>query len=63
MLKNYLLIFAFLLTNILVYSQNIPEKNTPFLQTYLPDDYGNHGKIWEIKSAPNGLIYMASEND
>ncbi|WP_185146895.1 triple tyrosine motif-containing protein [Chryseobacterium echinoideorum] len=34
----------------------------PFIQNYLPKDYGNHGKIWEINAADNGLVYMASEN-
>lgn len=62
MLKYYFLVLSLFLTNFLVYSQNIPEKDTPFLYTYLPEDYGNHGKIWEIKSAANGLVYMASEN-
>ncbi|KQT20571.1 hypothetical protein ASG31_17540 [Chryseobacterium sp. Leaf404] len=62
MLKLSLLIFAFLIPAVWISSQNIPQKDMPFLQTYLPDDYGNHGKIWEIKSAENGLIYMASEN-
>jgi hypothetical protein len=32
------------------------------VQNYLPDSYGNHGKIWDIKSAKNGMIYMASED-
>lgn len=34
----------------------------PFVQNYLPENYGNHGKIWEMKSVQNGLTYLASEN-
>lgn len=62
MLNNCFIFLFLFLTNVFAVAQNIPEKDMPFLQNYLPEDYGNHGKIWEIKSAKNGLIYMASEN-
>jgi len=59
--KCFIFLFLFL-TNIFAPAQNVPERDMPFLQNYLPEDYGNHGKIWEMKSAGNGLIYMASED-
>ncbi|MBW8361585.1 MAG: hypothetical protein K0M56_05285 [Kaistella sp.] len=57
-----LFIFFFVLVNIFSYSQNISEKGSPYIKNYLPKDYGNHGKIWAISSARNGLVYMASDN-
>ena len=54
---SYLLFFFFAFLS----SQDIQQKGLPFMQNYLPQDYGNHGKIWDIKSAKNGLVYMASE--
>ncbi len=54
---SYLLVFFFAFLS----SQDIQQKGLPFMQNYLPQDYGNHGKIWDIKSAKNGLVYMASE--
>lgn len=43
-------------------AQEIPEKGIPFVKNFLPEEYGNHGKVWEISSAQNGIVYMASEN-
>lgn len=38
-----------------------PPKGIPFLYSYYPQDYHNAGKIWDIKTAPNGLVYLASD--
>lgn len=62
MLKKFTTYLLLLLISIFCKSQDISEKGVPFIQNYLPENYGNHGKIWEIKSAENGLVYMASEN-
>jgi AraC family transcriptional regulator, chitin signaling transcriptional activator len=43
------------------FSQHFPEKGMPLLQTYTPDQYHNKGKIWDIGSAPNGVVYMAAD--
>ena len=61
MYKRYLTYILFL-SFLFSHAQDIAEKGIPFIKNYLPEDYGNHGKIWEIKSAQNGLVYMASEN-
>lgn len=45
-----------------VFSQFIPLKGVPDLENYLPNQYGHHGKTWDIKSAKNGIVYMASDN-
>lgn len=34
----------------------------PFLKNFIPEQNGIMGKIWEIHAAPNGIIYMASDN-
>lgn len=59
---KHLTVFLFLLISTILNSQNIQNKGVPFIQNYLPKDYGNHGKIWEIGAARNGLVYMASED-
>ena len=45
-----------------IFAQNIPDKGVPHLENYLPGDYGNHGKIWDICTAKNGIVYTASED-
>ncbi len=41
--------------------QNSPEKGVPLLQNYLPGNYQDKGKIWDMNSAPNGIVYFASD--
>jgi hypothetical protein len=38
-----------------------PEKGVPLLQNFTPAQYQNSGKIWDIQSASNGMVYMASD--
>jgi hypothetical protein len=40
--------------------QQLPEKGVPLLKNYSPADYNHKGKIWDIDTAPNGIVYMAS---
>lgn len=42
-------------------AQVLPEKGVPLLQNYPPVQYQNKGKIWDIFSAPNGIVYMAAD--
>ena len=44
------------------FAQYIPTKGVPHLENYLPNQYGHNGKIWDICSAKNGIVYMASDN-
>ena len=37
-------------------------KGMPPLQTFTPAQYGNKGKIWDIATAPNGIVYMAADS-
>ncbi len=39
----------------------LPQKGVPLLQNFTPADYSHKGKIWDIDSAPNGIVYMASD--
>lgn len=43
-------------------AQDIPSKGVPALRNFMPSEYDNKGKVWSIDSAPNGLVYMASDN-
>jgi ligand-binding sensor domain-containing protein len=42
------------------FAQELPEKGVPELRAYTPPEYNNQGKIWDIDSAPNGIVYMAA---
>lgn len=45
----------------MTFAQPIPEKGVPFLENFTPIQYQNSGKIWDIKTAPNGMVYMAAD--
>jgi len=51
----------FLLSGVFVFSQTLPEKGVPWLDNYTPAQYHDKGKIWNIQTAPNGLVYMAAD--
>lgn len=42
-------------------AQKFPKKGVPLLKNYPPSQYHNKGKIWDISTSPNGLVYMASD--
>jgi hypothetical protein len=42
-------------------AQRIPLKGMPLTENFTPEQYLNKGKIWDISSAPNGIIYMAAD--
>lgn len=44
-----------------VIAQQLPDKGMPEMQSYTPSEYQNSGKIWDIDSAPNGIVYMAAD--
>jgi len=61
-LKNLAMSLLLLLSGaIAAFTQVLPEKGVPLLQSFTPDQYRNKGKIWDIQSAPNGIIYMAAD--
>lgn len=60
MVRNSLLIIFFLCCFGSLRGQKFPEKGVPFIQNYLPEEYGDSGKIWAIQSAKNGIVYFAS---
>lgn len=52
---------AIILGTLVAFAQKFPEKGMPLLQNYTPDNYQNKGKIWDIGSAGNGIVYMAAD--
>jgi len=56
-----LYIFILVLTAHFSQAQLIPEKGVPHLNNYPPTHYQNKGKVWDIGTTPNGLVYMASD--
>jgi AraC family transcriptional regulator, chitin signaling transcriptional activator len=53
--------FLFMLGSLLAFGQTIPQKGMPLLTNYTPQQYQQQGKVWDIASAPNGLVYMAAD--
>lgn len=51
----------FLFLALAAFAQTPAEKGVPLLQSYTPTDYHNKGKVWDICSAPNGIVYMAAD--
>ncbi len=51
---------VFFCGNVLL-SQTFPEKGLPLLHNYPPERYAQAGKVWDIQSAPNGLVYFATD--
>jgi DNA-binding CsgD family transcriptional regulator/ligand-binding sensor domain-containing protein len=40
---------------------NAEQKGMPPLKNYNPADYLNKGKIWDIRSSPSGMVYLAAD--
>lgn len=45
----------------MVSAQVLPEKGVPLIRNFAPAQYHNQGKIWDIRSAPNGIVYLAAD--
>jgi AraC family transcriptional regulator, chitin signaling transcriptional activator len=56
---TYFLVFAF--GTLVSFAQNLPEKGVPLLQNFTPVQYQNRGKVWDINTAENGILYMAAD--
>lgn len=54
-------IFLFFLSISVTNAQDIPTKGVPVLKNFSPSDFNNKGKVWSIDSAPNGIVYFASD--
>ncbi len=61
-MKTYLiLLLLFLFGTIASNGQDFPDKGIPLLENFSPADYQNKGKVWDITSTPNGIIYGAAD--
>ena len=56
---GYLILF--LSSALTAFAQIFPEKGVPLIENFTPLQYQNKGKIWDIKTAPNGIVYMAAD--
>lgn len=43
------------------FAQKFPLKGMPYIENFTPEEYFNKGKIWDISSAPNSIVYMAAD--
>lgn len=53
--------YAFFLGASVLCAQEISEKGVPWIDSYTSGQYNKHGKIWDIASANNGIVYMAGD--
>lgn len=44
-----------------VSAQVLPEKGVPLIRNFTPAQYHNKGKIWDIDTSPNGIVYLAAD--
>ena len=42
-------------------AQQIPHWGVPYIDVYTPESYLNAGKVWDISSASNGILYFATD--
>ncbi|MCE1200952.1 MAG: hypothetical protein LWX09_02505 [Bacteroidia bacterium] len=61
-MRNRVIILVFpVFFTLLTSAQELPKKGVPLLRNFTPAQYENKGKIWDITSAPNGIVYMAAD--
>lgn len=61
MIKHTIILFLFVFLSNICHGQIFPEKGVPFLKNYSPSTYQNKGKVWDIETSPNGIVYFASD--
>lgn len=54
----YHLIFLF---GINAFAQEVPHRGVPYLDVFMPEQYDNAGKIWEIQSNDQKILFLASD--
>lgn len=59
-LPTFIWVFFFILSHAFP-ATSFSEKGVPLLENFTPAQYHNRGKIWDIRSAPNGIVYMAAD--
>lgn len=59
--KGILTSIILILGNWVLQAQMLPEKGVPMLRNYPPALYQNQGKIWDMGSAPNHILYLAAD--
>ena len=59
-MKSQTLLIFFLISFFCI-SQNTIFNGVPFIKNYLPNQYQNKGKVWNIDFSSNGMMYFASD--
>jgi AraC family chitin signaling transcriptional activator len=57
--KIIVLFFSFF--SLILFAQNLQVKGVPRIENFSPNQYKNAGKIWDINSAKNGVLYFAAD--
>ncbi|MEM9545734.1 MAG: triple tyrosine motif-containing protein [Bacteroidota bacterium] len=50
-----------LLFTVKIHAQEVPELGVPYLDVYMPEHYQNAGKIWDIQSNNQNVLFLASD--
>ena len=54
-------LFLFSLFSFILFAQNLDVKGVPFIKNFTPSNYKSAGKIWDVSSAKNGILYFAAD--
>ena len=54
----YQLLFLF---GINAFAQEVPHRGVPYLDVFMPEQYDNAGKIWDIQSNKQKILFLASD--
>jgi len=60
-LRIALFYIIFFMTGHLVMGQEVPDKGMPYLNVYMPEQYENSGKVWDIESNDQNILFLAAD--
>ena len=60
-MKTYCIYLLFFLFWINAFAQKVPHLGLPYLDVYMPEQYGNAGKVWDIQSNDQNILFLASD--
>lgn len=58
---NKIILLCFIFFKTVLFAQILQVKGVPRIENFTPNQYKNAGKIWDINSAKNGILYFAAD--
>ncbi|MDF1694408.1 MAG: LuxR C-terminal-related transcriptional regulator [Saprospiraceae bacterium] len=60
-MRRTVLYYIFSILIVQVAAQELPNRGVPYLDNYMPGEYNNSGKIWDIESNNENILFLASD--